>query len=99
VPVEPLIVRLFVLNAPAAVLNLFLARVDEPQKKLTLAKKVRAVRSWIDALVALKERQELEALRNSLEAGTEERFYAEKSLKAMTSKWTPDAINLNKFMK
>jgi VPS33B-interacting protein in polarity and apical restriction len=99
VPIEQLVVRLFVLNAPAAVLNSFLARVDEPQKKLILSKKVRAVRSWIDALVALKDRQELEALRNSLEGGTEERFYAEKSLKAMTSKWTPDAISLNKFMK
>jgi hypothetical protein len=42
-------------------------------------------RSWIDVLVILKDRQELESLIATLENGTEEKFHAEKSLKGLVS--------------
>jgi hypothetical protein len=85
IPVEKAILQLHNLGAPQAILNKFLAQIDDPSRKLALARKVAATHSVIDALVALKDRGELEVFKERLESGTEARFYAENALKNMVS--------------
>lgn len=96
IPVEKVILRLFALNSPIPVLNYFLAHIDEPHRRLILAKKVGAIRAQVDALASLKDKAELEALKESLNPGTEECFYAENALKNLTSSklWKPEGIKL-----
>lgn len=96
IPLEAAIIRLHQLKAPPAVLNSFLSKVQDPSKKLALAKEVKATRSIIDALSALKEKQELEQYRDSLPDGTEERFYADNSLKTLSKKWSTEGIKIMK---
>lgn len=81
IPLDKAILKLFSLNAPPPVLNYFLGKIDDQQRKLQLSRKINAVRSIVDALVALKDKTELEVLKERLEAGTEEKFYAENALK------------------
>lgn len=81
IPLDKAILKLFSLNAPPPVLNYFLGKMDDQQRKLQLSRKINAVRSIVDALVALKDKMELEVLKEQLEAGTEEKFYAENALK------------------
>ncbi|XP_058453840.1 vacuolar protein sorting-associated protein 16B [Malaya genurostris] len=95
IPLDKTILRLFALHAPDPVLSNFLSKVEDPQRRLVLARKVNAKKTIIDALVALKDRIELESYRNSLDAGTEERFYAENAIKSL-NKWKSDAIKLIK---
>lgn len=87
IPLEKAILQLYSLNAPCAVLNHFLSHLDDPHRKLMLSKKVNATRSIIDALVSLKDKVELENIREKLAQGTEERFYAENALKIIVSKF------------
>uniref|UniRef100_A0A1Q3F3J0 Putative vps16b n=1 Tax=Culex tarsalis TaxID=7177 RepID=A0A1Q3F3J0_CULTA len=96
IPIDRTILRLSALNAPEPVLNNFLAKVDDPARRLGLARRVNAKRGVVDALVALKDRTELEQFKDGLEAGTEERFYAENALKSLNNKWKSDAIKLIK---
>ncbi|XP_055547105.1 vacuolar protein sorting-associated protein 16B [Wyeomyia smithii] len=96
IPLDKTILRLFALHAPEPVLTNFLAKVDEPLRRLTLARKVNAKKGIVDALVALKDRGELENYRDTLEAGTGERYYAENALKTLNNKWKSDAIKLIK---
>lgn len=85
IPIEKAILQLHNLGAPQAILNKFLAQVDDPNRKLALARKVEATHSIIDALVGLKDKVELEVFKERLESGTEARFYAENALKNMVS--------------
>lgn len=85
IPIDRTILRLFALHAPDPVLNNFLAKVEDPQRRLALARRVNARRGIVDALVALKDRPELENFARSLEGGTEERYYADKALKSLVS--------------
>ncbi|XP_058822467.1 vacuolar protein sorting-associated protein 16B [Topomyia yanbarensis] len=96
IPLDKTILRLFALHAPDPVLSNFLGKVEDPQRRLALAKKVNAKKAIVDALVALKDRTELESYRNTLDAGTEERFYAENAIKSLNNKWKSDAIKLIK---
>ncbi|KXJ73290.1 hypothetical protein RP20_CCG016163 [Aedes albopictus] len=96
IPIDRTILRLFALHAPDPVLNNFLAKVEDPQRRLALARRVNARRGIVDALVALKDRPELENFARSLEGGTEERYYADKALKSLNNKWKSDAIKLIK---
>uniref|UniRef100_A0A8D8CME4 Spermatogenesis-defective protein 39 homolog n=1 Tax=Culex pipiens TaxID=7175 RepID=A0A8D8CME4_CULPI len=96
IPIDRTILRLAALAAPEPVLNNFLAKVDDPARRLGLARRVGAKKGVVDALVALKDRPELELFRDGLEAGTEERFYAENALKSLNNKWKSDAIKLIK---
>ena len=79
------ILQLYNLNAPVAILNYFLSHVDDPNRRLALARKVNANRSIVDAFVLLKERNELQMFSEKLEHGTEEKFYAENALKNMVN--------------
>ena len=54
IPLEIAILRLFELKAPQAVLNSFLQHVDDPERRLTLSRKVGAIHSIVDSLAALK---------------------------------------------
>ncbi|XP_055614274.1 vacuolar protein sorting-associated protein 16B [Uranotaenia lowii] len=96
IPLDKTILRLFALHAPEPVLNGFLVKVEDPHRRLTLARRVNAKKGIVDALVALKDRSELENFRNGLEEGTEERFYAENALKSLNNKWKSDAYKLIK---
>lgn len=64
-----------------AVLNFFLAQLNDPKQRLMLARKVGADRSVTDALVDLRDRQGLEEFVQSIAAGTDVRFYTENALK------------------
>ncbi|XP_063709624.1 vacuolar protein sorting-associated protein 16B [Culicoides brevitarsis] len=94
IPLEKAILQLYSLNAPSPVLNHFINNLDDPQRRLVLAKKVNSIRSVVDALVALKDKTELENLRDSLGQGTEEWFYAEAALKLVSSKWKTDVSSI-----
>uniref|UniRef100_A0A182M8G5 Vps16 C-terminal domain-containing protein n=1 Tax=Anopheles culicifacies TaxID=139723 RepID=A0A182M8G5_9DIPT len=96
IPVDRTILRLYSLNAPDPVLNTFLAKLEDPQRRLALARKVQSKHGIVDALVLLKDRAELENYRNSLDIGTEERLYAENALKSLNNKWKSDAMKLIK---
>ncbi|XP_021706182.1 vacuolar protein sorting-associated protein 16B [Aedes aegypti] len=96
IPIDKTILRLFSLHAPDPVLNNFLAKVEDPQRRLALARRVNAKRGIVDALVALKDRVELENFARSLESGTEERYYADNAFKSLNNKWKSDAIKLIK---
>ncbi|XP_053669902.1 vacuolar protein sorting-associated protein 16B [Anopheles nili] len=96
IPVDRTILRLYSLHAPNPILNTFLGKVEDPQRRLALARKVHSKHGIVDALILLKDRAELENYRNSLDAGTEERLYAENALKSMNNKWKSDAMKLIK---
>ncbi|XP_052867357.1 vacuolar protein sorting-associated protein 16B [Anopheles cruzii] len=96
IPVDRSILRLHALHAPDPVLSTFLAKVEDPQRRLALARKVQCKHGIVDALVSLKDRPELEEYRGTLESGTEERLYAENALKSLNNKWKSDAMKLIK---
>uniref|UniRef100_A0A182TLR3 Vps16 C-terminal domain-containing protein n=1 Tax=Anopheles melas TaxID=34690 RepID=A0A182TLR3_9DIPT len=96
IPIDRTILRLHALHAPDPVLNTFLAKVEDPQRRLALARKVQSKHGIVDALVLLKDRAELEAYRSTLDSGTEERLYAENALKSLNNKWKSDAMKLIK---
>uniref|UniRef100_A0A182JUR9 Vps16 C-terminal domain-containing protein n=1 Tax=Anopheles christyi TaxID=43041 RepID=A0A182JUR9_9DIPT len=96
IPIDRTILRLHSLNAPDPVLNTFLAKVEDPHRRLALARKVQSKHGIVDALVLLKDRAELETYRNTLESGREERLYAENALKSLNNKWKSDAMKLIK---
>uniref|UniRef100_A0A1B0DDE1 Vps16 C-terminal domain-containing protein n=1 Tax=Phlebotomus papatasi TaxID=29031 RepID=A0A1B0DDE1_PHLPP len=94
IPLDKVILRLHELEAPFPVLNTFLGKIDDTQKRLSLARKVGAVRSVIDCLVAMKDKAELVNLRNGLVEGTPERFYAENCLESLVFPSSLRGINL-----
>nr|XP_040222490.2 vacuolar protein sorting-associated protein 16B [Anopheles coluzzii] len=96
IPIDRTILRLHALHAPDPVLNTFLAKVEDPQRRLALARKVQSKHGIVDALVLLKASAELEAYRSTLDSGTEERLYAENALKSLNNKWKSDAMKLIK---
>lgn len=85
VPLERAIMRLHWLDAPAAVLNAFLARVSDSKRRLSLARQLGATRSVVDTLVEHKDRAQLEVCVQNIAAGTDVRFYAENALKTLVS--------------
>lgn len=85
VPLDRAILQLSALDAPVAVLNQFLGHIDDPQRRLALAKKLNAGKSIVDALIELKNRTELESYLGTLQIGNEVRFYGENALKNLVS--------------
>lgn len=82
VPLERVIFQLN--DAPADVLNMFLAHVDDPQRRLVIAKRFpQAGKSVVDALVELKNREELEQYIDTLSIRDNVRIHAENALKNM----------------
>ncbi|XP_050088443.1 vacuolar protein sorting-associated protein 16B [Anopheles aquasalis] len=96
IPIDRTILRLHALHAPEPVINTFLAKVEDPQRRLALARRVNSKHGTIDAMVLLKDRAELEVYRSTLESGTEERLYAENALKSLNNTWKSDAMKLIK---
>lgn len=87
--------RLFELKAPSTVLQLFLSKMSNSSEKLALAQRVKCIKAVIDAMVSLKQQQELQKLKETLPDRSEEQFYCENALKALQSKrWTTDNIKL-----
>ncbi|XP_055679474.1 vacuolar protein sorting-associated protein 16B isoform X1 [Lutzomyia longipalpis] len=96
IPLDRVILRLHQLEAPVAVLNTFLGKIDDTQRRLTLARKVGAMRTVIDCLVTQKDKSELLAVRNSLQEGSPERFYADNCLENLqSSKWKAESIKVS----
>lgn len=85
IPLELAIIQLHHLNAPQALLNSFLYHVDDPERRLILAKKVGASHAAIDAFVQLKDKTGLKEFKENLITGTEEYFYAEKAVLTLVS--------------
>lgn len=85
VPLERIIFQLNALDAPADVLNTFLAHIDDPYRRLALAKRFNAGKSIVDALVELKSREELEHFIESLNIRDNVRIHAENALKNLVS--------------
>lgn len=85
VPLERVLLQLNALHAPDDVLNYFLPHIDDPHRRLALAKRFNAGKSIVDALCELKDRVELERYCESLDEKTRERFYAENALKNLVS--------------
>lgn len=83
VPLERAIVRLHRLQAPAPVLNGFLARVGDSRRRLALARQLGVTKSVVDTLVEHRDRAALEAVVQSIASGTDVRFYAENALKML----------------
>ncbi|XP_017041641.1 vacuolar protein sorting-associated protein 16B [Drosophila ficusphila] len=89
------VLRLYELQAPSTVLQLFLSKMGNSVEKLALAQRVKCIKAVIDAMAGLKQQQELQQLKDTLPERSEEQFYCENALKALTSKrWTTDNIKL-----
>jgi len=87
--------RLFELQAPSTVLQLFLSKMSNSSDKLALAQRVKCIKAVIDAMVSLKQQQDLQQLKETLPERSEEQFYCENALKSLQSKrWTTDNIKL-----
>lgn len=83
VPLERAIFQLNAFDAPADILNIFLAHI-EPQRRLMIAKRFPvAGKSMVDALVELRNRDELEQYIQQLEIRDNVRIHAENALKNM----------------
>uniref|UniRef100_A0A1A9WJQ1 Vps16 C-terminal domain-containing protein n=1 Tax=Glossina brevipalpis TaxID=37001 RepID=A0A1A9WJQ1_9MUSC len=90
------ILKLYELEAPISVLYMFLTRMANTNEKLILAKKVKCTKAIIDALVGLKDMNQLTQLCDTLPERSEEKFYCESAIKNMQHKrWTTDSIKLN----
>lgn len=85
IPLELSIIRLHHLRAPQAVLNSFLQHVDDPERRLALSKKVGAIHSIVESLVALKDKSALEEFKDTLASGTAEYFLAEKAITSLST--------------
>ncbi|ALC46922.1 Vps16B [Drosophila busckii] len=89
------VLRLHELQAPNTVLQLFLSKMSNTTEKLALAQRVKCIKAVIDAMVGLKQQQELLHLKLTLPERSEEQFYCENALKTLQSKrWTTDNIKL-----
>jgi hypothetical protein len=94
IPLEIVILKLHQLRAPQPVLNSFLQHVEDPERRLTLSKKVGAIHSIVDSLTILKDKRSLEEFKESLASGTAEYFYTEKAITSISS--TKSLLNLRK---
>lgn len=85
VPLERVIFQLNALEAPADVLNIFLRHIDDPNRRLALAKRFNTGKSIVDSLVELKNREELERYIESLNSRDNVRIHAENALKNLVN--------------
>lgn len=83
VPLERVILQLSIFEAPADILNKFLTHIDDPYRRLALAKRFNAGKSVVDSLVELKNREELEQFISTLNIRDNIQIYAENALKSL----------------
>lgn len=80
IPLDRVIQRLHQLEAPQATLYYFLNHIPDLSKRLTLARTVHCAKAIIDSYVGLKLKADLVVYKDTLPAGSPERFYADKCL-------------------
>lgn len=85
VPLERAIFQLSALDAPANVLNIFLAHIDDPYRRLAVARRLNAGKSIVDSLVELRNRDELVDYIGTLHIRDNVRIHAENALKNLVS--------------
>ncbi|XP_037954891.1 vacuolar protein sorting-associated protein 16B [Teleopsis dalmanni] len=94
-PLDAAIVRLFELKAPSSVLYLFLSKISSSTEKLELAQRVKCTKAAIDAMIGLKDINQLTQLKDSLPERSEEQFYCDRAIKSLqTKRWSTDNIKL-----
>ncbi|XP_030371290.1 vacuolar protein sorting-associated protein 16B [Scaptodrosophila lebanonensis] len=87
--------RLYELKAPPTVLQMFLSKMNNNSDKLRLAQRVKCTKAIIDAMVGLKQVQELQILKDTLAERSDDQFYCENAIKGLqTKRWTTDNIKL-----
>ncbi|KAG5681797.1 hypothetical protein PVAND_011205 [Polypedilum vanderplanki] len=96
ISLEVVILKLHQLKAPQAVLNSFLQHIEDPERRLTLSKRVGAITSIIDSLTLLKDKNSLEDFKNTLPSGTAEFFYTEKAITSLSNSSTKSLLGLRK---
>lgn len=79
-PLDKVIARLHQLGAPPATLYYFLNQIPDLNRRLTISRSVGCAKAIIDSYVGLKLRADLIVYKDSLPAGSPERFYADKCL-------------------
>lgn len=80
IPIDRAVLRLHHLDAPSATLFYFLSHIPDLAKRLTLARTVKCPKAVIDSYVGLKLKADLVVYKDSLLAGSPERFYADKCI-------------------
>lgn len=85
IPLERVIFQLNTLDAPVDVLNIFLAHIDDPHRRLALATRFNAGKSIVDSLIELKCCDELEQFIATLSIRDNVRIHAENALKNLVS--------------
>lgn len=85
VPLERVIFQLNAFDAPADVLNTFLAHIDDPHRRLALAKQFNAGKSIVDSLYELKNREGLQQFIATLNIRDNVQIHAENALKNLVS--------------
>lgn len=80
IPLDKAILRLRHLEAPPATLYYFLNHVSDLNKRLTLARTVNCPKAVIDSYVGLRLKADLIVYKDTLPAGSPERFYADKCI-------------------
>lgn len=99
VPLERVIFQLSAYDAPADILNMFLMQIDDPNRRLVLAKRFPlAGKTVVDTLVELKNREELEQFIDTLSVRDNVRIHGENALKNMVCiKRSHDYLNALTF--
>lgn len=80
IPLDRVIQRLHALEAPQATLYFFLNHVPDLGKRLSIARNVNCAKAIIDSYVGLKLKADLMVYKDTLSAGSPERFYADKCI-------------------
>lgn len=80
IPLDRVILRLHQLEAPPATLYYFLNHIPDLSKRLTLSRNVHCAKAIIDSYVGLKLKADLVVYKDTLPAGSPERFYADKCI-------------------
>lgn len=79
-PLDRVLLRLHQLNAPQATLYYFLNQIADCNKRLSMSRTVNCAKATIESYVGLKLKADLVVYKDSLPAGSPERFYADKCI-------------------
>lgn len=86
-PMDEVVMKLHELDAPQAVLLVYLDLIDNVEKKLEVAKRVHCHRVVIDVYMSQRDRLSILKYRANLEPQSEDFIFAEQALKTPTIKW------------
>lgn len=80
IPLDRVLLRLHQLDAPQATLYYFLNQIADCNGRLLMSRTVNCAKATIDSYVGLKLKADLVVYKDSLPAGSPERFYADKCI-------------------